>query len=181
MLTGWTRPHLGAYDPPVVIDESIEESCGRISAGPGALTRAQLARIIRSHARSDLYDKSPGSAAGTALYTLSDPGDLVVVRYVGQTRAPKRRFLQHLNCARLWVPDEVPWWVKSPRLRPLYAWIRELYRDSGRLPTMIVRAWLQTGSEVRAAERGRICECLAQRMPLLNYEAEILERQLRLL
>ena len=181
MLTGWTRPCLGAYDPHVAIDESIEEWCGRIAAGPGALTRAQLARLIRSHARSELYDESSGSAAGSAIYTLSDPGDLVIVRYVGQTAAPKRRFLQHLNCARLWLPDEMPWWVASPRLRPLYGWIRKLYRDSGRLPTMIIREWHQKDSQVRAAERGCICECLAQRMPLLNYEAETLERQLRLL
>jgi len=164
-----------------VISELAEES--RALSGPdrAALTRAQLGRLIRSHARSDLYDESPGSAVGTAIYTLSDPADLVAVRYVGQTSAPKRRFLQHLNRARLWLPDEVPWWVKSPRLRPLYGWIRGLYRDGGRLPTMIVREWLSADSQVRAAERARICEYLSQRLPLLNHEAEILERQLRLL
>jgi hypothetical protein len=104
-----------------------------------------------------------------------------MVRYVGQTSAPKRRFLQHLNSARLWLPDELPWWVKSPRLRPLYAWIRELYRDGRRLPTMIVRECLKTDARVRSAERALICDYLAQRLPLLNYEAEVLERQLRLL
>lgn len=165
----------------MIIRELFEESCGPIEAEPATLTRAHLARLIRSHARAELYDESGGNAAGTAIYTLSDPGDLLAVRYVGQTGAPKRRFRQHLNCARLWLPDELPWWVKSPRLRPLYVWIRKLYRDSGRLPTMIVREWLQTASQVRAAERARICECLSQRVPLLNYEADLLERQLRLL
>jgi hypothetical protein len=39
----------------------------------------------------------------------------------------RRRFLQHLNTARLWMPDAVPWWVVTPSLRPLYTWIRELH------------------------------------------------------
>ena len=37
--------------------------------------------------------------------------DVRQVRYVGQTRDPRRRFSQHLNVARLWLPDELPWWV----------------------------------------------------------------------
>jgi hypothetical protein len=144
-------------------------------------TRAEVGRYIRNHVITDLYDEWPGTGRGTAIYTLSDPRDLQVVRYVGQTRAPRRRFLQHLNIARLWLPDELPWWVSSPRLRPLYEWIRELYRNQCRLPTMVVREWLEAPSGVRAAERARICEYLTRRLPLLNFEAELMGRQLSLL
>lgn len=145
------------------------------------LTKSQLGRYIRKHVGTELYDEWTGSCRGTAIYTLSDPRDLQVVRYVGQTAAPRKRFLQHLNTARLWLPDELPWWVGSPRLRPLYEWIRDLYRDERRLPTMVIRQWLESSKGVRAAERARICEYLAQRVPLLNFEAEILGRQLSLL
>ncbi len=93
---------------------------------------------------------------------------------------PRRRFLQHLNSARLWIPDEQPWWIESPILRPLYTWIRELYRDDLRLPTMVVSTWTTTTPAARLAERARIFECLAQRLPLLNVETEILKGQIPL-
>jgi hypothetical protein len=50
----------------------------------------------------------------------------------------RRRLRLHVRTARLWLPEETRWWVKEPRLRPLYGWIRELYQQDGRLPMMIV-------------------------------------------
>jgi hypothetical protein len=144
-------------------------------------TKAQLARRIRDHVRAHLYDESGGTDQGTAIYTLSDPRDIRAVRYVGQTGNPRRRFLQHLNTARLWLPEETPWWVQSPKLRPLYEWIRELYRDGERLPVMVVGAWVQKAYDARLAERSRIFECLEKDMPLLNFESELLGRQMQLI
>jgi hypothetical protein len=79
------------------------------------------------------------------------------------------------------LSDEIPWWVKSPRLRPLSEWIRQLYRDEFRLPTMIISEWVGTVPGARLAERTRICDCLEQRLSLLNIEAQILGRQILLL
>jgi hypothetical protein len=143
------------------------------------LTKSQLTRYIHSQAGAQLYDESGAPAQGTAIYSLSDPRDIRQVRYVGQTNAPQRRFLQHLNTARLWLPDETPWWVKSPKLRPLSEWIRELYRDEFRLPTMIISEWVAV-SDARFAERTRICECVAKRLQLLNVEPKLIGRQIQL-
>ncbi len=117
---------------------------------------------------------------GTAIYTLSDPRDVAAVRYVGQTLAPRRRFLQHVGAARLWLPAETPWWIRSPEYRPLYTWIRELYENGQRLPVMVVRARVDS-TEMRAAERALIEDCLIGGCVLLNFEAEIGGAQLRLL
>ncbi len=146
-----------------------------------SLTKSELTRRFRRHVANALVDDSGMPAAGTAIYSLSDPRDIRAIRYVGQTSAPRRRLLQHLNTARLWMPDEVPWWIASPKLRPLYTWIRELYRDEQRLPVMVVSAWIEIRADARVAERTRIYECLAQQLPLLNVETEILQRQLPLL
>jgi len=146
-----------------------------------AWTRAELSRYLRRHAQAELYDESGDAAVGTAIYTLSDPRDIRRVRYVGQTGNPSRRFLQHLNTARLWLPDETPWWVRAPKLRALYQWIRTLFIEEQRLPTMVIATWEQTVSQARTAERTRIYECLRQQLPLLNVEAGILDRQLPLL
>jgi hypothetical protein len=145
------------------------------------LTKAQLSSHLRCHTAVQLYDESNSPAQGAAIYSLSDPRDLRRVRYVGQTNTPKRRFLQHLTTARLWLPDETPWWIKSPKLRPLSEWIRELYHDECRLPTMIISEWVQTSSDARRAERTRICECLARRLPLLNVEPKLIGPQLLLM
>jgi hypothetical protein len=145
------------------------------------LSQAQLARRIRGHVGAQMYDESAMAPVGIAIYSLSDPRDIREVRYVGQSADPRRRFLQHLNAAKLWLPDERPWWVKSPKLRPLYHWIRELYREELRMPTLVVSAWVATPSDARRAERTRIFECLARRLPLLNVETEILGRQTALL
>ena len=78
------------------------------------------------------------------------------------------------------MPDETPWWVKAPKMRPLSAWIRDLYNDGYRLPVMVIGAWVDTASEARVAERARIYECLERRLRLLNVETEILGRQMPL-
>jgi hypothetical protein len=143
-------------------------------------SRAELGRYFRSHVRAQLYDDSGVAARGTAIYCLSDPRDIRQVRYVGQTRAPRRRFLQHLHTAILWLPDETPWWVKCPDLRPLADWIRALYQDEQRLPVMVITAWVGTGAAARVAERARIHQCLEKRLELLNVETEILGPQIPL-
>jgi hypothetical protein len=141
----------------------------------------QLRRRFHAHTEAQLYDESGVPPEGFAIYTLADPRDIRGVRYVGQTSGPRRRFLQHLNSARLWLPDELPWWIKQPTLRPLYTWIRELYREEWRLPVMVVTAWASSVAEARVTERARIFEYLGHRRPLLNVETEILRGQVPLL
>jgi hypothetical protein len=131
--------------------------------------------------KAQLYDESGTTGPGYAIYSLSDPRSLREPRYIGQTADPKRRFLQHLNTARLWLPDELPWWIKSPKLRPLYQWIRALYQDDYRLPTMILCEWVGSSADARLAERARICACLARRLQLFNVEATLNGEQLLLL
>lgn len=140
----------------------------------------QLTRRFRRHVGAHCYDLSGVGGGDVALYALTDPRDAQDIRYIGQTRAPPRRLLQHLNAARLWLPDETPWWVKSPKLRPLYTWIRELYRDEQRLPVMVIQSWVPL-EQARIAERQRILELIAAGRPLLNVEREVLGRQLALL
>ena len=144
-------------------------------------TKEQLGKQFRSHVGAQLYDDSGVAAQGVAIYYLSDPRDIRAVRYVGQTIGPRRRFLQHLNTAMLWMPDDKPWWIQSPKMRPLSEWIRELYRDEFRLPVMVVTAWMPTVSDARVAERAQIYECLEKRLRLLNVASEILGRQLALM
>jgi hypothetical protein len=145
-----------------------------------SLNRAQIGQLARRHVREQLYDESGVSAHGIAIYVLSDPRSIRDVRYVGQTSSPARRFLQHVNTARLWLPDDVPWWVKSPKLRPLYGWIRELFADERRLPVMVVSAWVDSVGEARVAERARIVEYVRERRWLLNVEMQVLGRQIPL-
>jgi hypothetical protein len=143
--------------------------------------RIQLASRIRRHIDCELYDDSHMTPIGTAIYSLADPRDIRRTRYVGQTSLPRRRFLQHLNTARLWLPEEKPWWVYQPKLRPLYEWIRALHLDCCRLPTMVIHAWAETTHAARLAERARIYDLLANHLPLLNVEREILGNQLTLI
>ncbi|HTV80280.1 MAG TPA: hypothetical protein VMF03_18655 [Steroidobacteraceae bacterium] len=145
------------------------------------LTEAQLAARLRRHVRHELYDDSHLEPVGTAIYSLADPRDLRLSRYIGQTGSPRRRFMQHLRGARLSMPDELPWWIREPRLRPLYGWIRALHRDEGRLPTMVIHHWVATAQAARLAERTRIHESLANRLPLLNVEYELLAAQIPLI
>jgi len=136
------------------------------------LSKAQLARLINEHARRELYDDSGAAPVGFAIYSLADPRELRVTRYIGQTSVPQRRFLQHMRTARLWLPDELPWWVLQPKLRPLYTWLRALHAEGHRLPTMVIHAWVDSVRAARLAERARICEALAQDLPICNVERE---------
>ena len=142
--------------------------------------KIQLVRLIRSRCASHIVDLSGSEPDDAAIYTLSDPREIRVVRYVGQTGCPRRRFLQHLTAAKLWLPDELPWWIKRPDMKSLYQWIRELYLDERRLPVMVVTAWAQA-SEALAQERDLICEHLRRQSPLLNRESETFSRQLHLI
>ena len=132
---------------------------------------ASVARRVRAAARSHVYADGARAEGATAVYTLADPRDARCPRYVGQTRDPRRRFAQHLRTARLWLPDELPWWVRSPKHRPLYEWIRALYRDDARLPFMWVAEWVEPGGDPRVAERAAIVRLLAEGAALLNFEA----------
>lgn len=145
------------------------------------LTRAQLSQHIRRQKHALVQEESGVALDGVAVYTLSDPRDLREVRYVGQSRSPLRRFTQHLNAARLWLPDDVPWWYKAPPgLRPLHDWIRALHRDDYRLPAMMITARVASVSAARQMERALIQHYLSQRASLLNVETEILGRQVPL-
>lgn len=146
-----------------------------------SLTKQQIKRQLQLHVASALYDETAGLRRGAAIYSLSDPRDTRCVHYIGQTTQPQQRFSQHLNTARLWLPDELPWWVPSPKLRPLYEWIRVLYGDELRLPTMVVHEWCDAGVSARQAERRRIYECLSGGLPLLNWEAQRPDGQLLLI
>jgi hypothetical protein len=151
------------------------------AASTGLSTRAALARCARAALPTHLCDESGTAALGTALYTLCDPRDLRSPRYVGQTRAPRRRSLQHVQTARLWLPDETPWWVRSQRYRPLYEWIRALYRDERRLPVMLIAGWVPGDDEARDAERALIHRHLREGLPLCNVESRVLGPQIPLL
>ena len=143
--------------------------------------RTQLGHRISRHVARELFDDSGVAPAGIAIYSLADPRELRGPRYIGQTASPRQRFLQHLRTARLWVPEERPWWVQQPRLRPLYEWIRELHAEHERLPTMVIHSWVDTTQAARLAERTRIFESLANNLPLLNVEQEILRAQIPLI
>ncbi|HEY1873404.1 MAG TPA: hypothetical protein VGG67_03265 [Steroidobacteraceae bacterium] len=128
---------------------------------------ATLQRELRRRLHLCLFDESGVTPAGTAIYSLADPREARIIRYIGQTAQPPRRFMQHLRTARLWLPHERPWWIAAPRLRPLYHWIRDLYSEEGRLPVMLVHAWVEA-RHAPLAERDHIRMCLERQLPLLN-------------
>ena len=158
----------------------LDERCNPFPGERLSFTKRELGLYVRRHIRTNLYDESGVSTLGVALYGLSDPRDIRDVRYIGQTRNPASRFLQHINAARLWMPDDLPWWIKSPQLRPLYSWIRQLYSTGQRLPVMLISNWAPTIKEARLAERTQIIECLRDGRELYNVEAELLGKQLPL-
>lgn len=133
--------------------------------------QSEIRRSIRRRSAAHILDTSGTVQNEAAIYALADPRDLELVRYIGQTRSPVSRYLQHMNEARLWLPGELPWWVKSPRLRPLYGWIRELYADERRMPIMIVVAWTEA-SLARQEEGRHIRAYLRHAKPLLNIESQ---------
>ena len=145
------------------------------------LTKRQVVQHVRSRLIESIHDDSGRVPEEFAIYTLSDPRAIREVRYVGQTRAPAQRLRQHINIARPWQPDEVPWWLKSPALRPLYEWIRQLYADEARIPLMIVVRWVPTLLEARACERATIYELLRANRSLFNVECARLGRAIPLL
>jgi hypothetical protein len=157
------------------MQHELAESAGAVRA----LGRAELARYIRARLPLHLYEEAPSRAEGVAIYLLADPRDLRAARYIGQTSTPRRRLLQHLGAARLWLPDETPWWVPVAKLRPLYEWIRALFAEERRLPVMVVLDWVEK-RHARAAERAHIQAALAAQAMLLNYETELLRSQLPL-
>lgn len=140
-------------------------------------SRAWFSAELRRSIPQLLVDHSPDGVGAVAIYTLSDPRDVRDIRYVGQTRAPESRYRQHVNKASPWLPDELPWWIKAPRDRPLHEWIRALHRDGGRFPFMTVVAWHAELRLARAAERALILDGLEQGLPLLNFEAEVARRR----
>jgi hypothetical protein len=147
-----------------------------MASAPSRETQVLIARRVRRELPFLLSDESPGGRGDFALYTLADPREVRGVRYVGQTRAPRRRYLQHVRSARLWLAAERPWWIRVPRLRMLSVWIRELYADERRLPVMLVSEWFASEAEARAQERCLITELARRGLPLLNVEAERLRQ-----
>jgi len=140
-------------------------------------SRRPAAAVVHTH----VHTEAGGPRDGTAVYTLADPRDVQSPRYVGQTRDPHARFAQHVRTARLSLPDSVPWWVRSPKHRPLYAWIRELHRDGGRLPFMWVEEWVGPDADPLVAERDAIMRWLARGAALLNAEVLKIGPQLPLI
>ena len=145
------------------------------------MRNASLSRSAAAAARAHVHAGVPDAPGGTAIYTLADPRDVRCPRYVGQTRDPYARFAQHVQTARLSLTDAMPWWVRSPKHRPLYLWIRELHRDGGRLPFMCVEEWVDSGADPLVAERAAIMRWLARGAALLNAEADRMGAQLPLL
>ena len=145
------------------------------------MRNASFTRSAAAAARAYVHGGVSDAPGGTDVYTLADPRDVRCPRYVGQTRDPYTRFAQHVRTARLSLPDTVPWWVRSPKHRPLYMWIRELHRDGGRLPFMCVEEWVDSGADPRVAERAAIMRWLARGAALLNVEAVQMGGQLALL
>ena len=134
-------------------------------------SKAQLTLRIRTHVHSLVVDASNVEPVDVAIYTLSDPRNIREARYIGQTSCPGRRYLQHINQAKLWMPAETPWWIKTSGLRPLYQWIRELYADDSRLPVMMILAWTERCNALSEEQR-YIAEFRSALMPLLNFFAD---------
>ena len=139
----------------------------RCIASPVGPSAAALRRELRRRLHLYLYDESGVTPVGTAIYSLADPREARISRYIGQTGQPARRLMQHLRTARLWLPDETPWWIEVPQFQPLYRWIRALHGQEGRLPVMVVHAWVEA-QHATLVEREHIHACLAQQLPLLN-------------
>ena len=143
--------------------ELQDEEAARAAATLAARLRGPLAALV--------CDVASGLHEGIALYTLSDPRDVRAVRYVGQTRAPLRRYRQHVRAASLLLATAMPWWARAPHLVPLHGWIRTLYGDGRRLPFMLVHQWVACVAEALALERALIERHRAAGCQLLNCEA----------
>lgn len=126
---------------------------------------------LRRLAPGLVCDISDGERAGVALYTLSDPRDVRAVRYVGQSRAPLRRYGQHVRAACLELDVPPPWWLRQPHLGPLQEWIRALHADGERLPFMLITHWAPSVGAARVLEQSLIRAHQARGCALLNCEA----------
>lgn len=135
------------------------------------VTPAEITRRLRREVGVLVCDDSQRPPEGIALYTLSDPRDVRAVRYVGQSRAPARRYGQHVRAACLWLCVPTPWWVRRPHLVPLYTWIRALHEDGARLPFMLVTHWVPALEQARALEQSLIAAHRAAGCALFNCEA----------
>lgn len=137
---------------------------------------------LRQRLASHVVDDAPAPPGGSraeawAIYSLSDPRNLRAYRYVGQTRWPARRLLQHVLSAHAAAPPaslddgDIAWWMTPRERGPLQAWILELHAEGQRLPCMVVHGWEQSAREAIEAERRMIEECLRQGHALFNAEA----------
>jgi len=144
---------------------------GEFARQPASLIRGDIGLRLRRHAAALVCDNSDGERAGVALYTLSDPRDVRAVRYVGQSRAPLRRYRQHVRAACLGLGGRPPWWVRQPHLGPLHEWIRALHADQGRLPFMLITHWVPSAAAARLLEQSLITAHQAAGCALLNCEA----------
>lgn len=140
--------------------------------------RYALSRRLKQGHLRNIVDQTGTAPREVAIYGLADPRDVREVRYVGQTRAPAARYSQHINTARLWLPDALPWWVKREELRPLYAWIRALYREDGRLPMMFIVGWTEADL-ARHDERRFIRAYLEDGLDLLNGEVRVFRERVK--
>lgn len=157
------------------MNEALEAEFGQ-HATSAADSKLALARRLRRCRMHNIIDQTEGELGEVAIYTLSDPRDVQEVRYVGQTRNPLSRYSQHINAAKLWLPDEMPWWVKREELRPLYTWIRTLHAEDQRLPMMFVVGW--TSRELaRSDERRFVRTLVVEHLPLLNQEAMTFDKR----
>ena len=146
-------------------------STAELSGSLGGVTRDELALRLRRQLSALICDASDGERAGVALYTLSDPREVRAVRYVGQSRAPMRRYRQHVRAACLALDAAAPWWVRQPHLGPLHEWIRALHADGGRLPFMLITQWVPSVAAARLLEQSLITAHAVAGCALLNFEA----------
>jgi hypothetical protein len=160
------------------IDEELIARVPDTQAADAERTRRAISQRLRRCRLHNVVDQTGAEPGEVAIYCLSDPRDIETARYIGQTRSPPSRFTQHINAARLWLPDAAPWWVKREAMRPLYTWIRALHADGQRLPMMIVLGWT-TAELANSDERRFIRAFLADKLPLLNHVSGMLLPEVR--
>ncbi|MBN8281440.1 MAG: hypothetical protein J0M16_12590 [Gammaproteobacteria bacterium] len=156
-------------NPPMLIERRGDQPMPRASLW-------ELRQRLSNHVLDDTPSSRPGGEAW-AIYSLSDPRHLRAYRYVGQTREPARRLLQHVLSAHAWAraaaaaSSEGNWWLAPDDCRPLQAWIQELYRAGRRLPCLVIHHWESSARDAREAERRMIDTCLDGGHELFNAEA----------
>jgi len=81
-----------------------------------------------------------GIEGKTAIYALVDPRQPEIIRYIGKTKVPRIRHLQH--CSEIWITTKGKW-VES-------------LRQIGILPQMKILEWV-TNTDANNAEKRHIC------------------------